>query len=493
MNDFATMAASLRGSEPRVLSGDATLSASALSAFEKSLAEALDAHGLRRIASRLDNGPAWLALDLAIRRLGGVHIPLPTFFSAGQVTHALRSSGAEAVVTAAGESTPIGAAASDRVRLADGLVAWRLHSDRPTLPHGTACITYTSGTTGQAKGVCLDAASLLTVAGSLVEASRPLSPRRHLCLMPLSTLLENVSGLYAALLSDAQIAVPPLAEIGYTGSAGLDVPRLLACLHRYQPESAILLPQLLLALVSAAEQGHKLPASLRFLAVGGGRVGPRLLARAAALGLPVYEGYGLTECASVVCLNRPGALRPGSVGRALPHATVTVVDGELHVGGVRCLGYLGEEGPPPGPIATGDLGHIDDDGFVHVTGRSKNVFITAFGRNVSPEWVESELLQHPAFAQAVVWGEARPHNVAVVTPRRAGASVADLRAALDEVNAGLPDYARVSDLVLADAPFSAADGLLTSNGRPRREAILNRYADAIARRYEPSLADETSA
>ena len=65
--------------------------------------------------------------------------------------------------------------------------------------------------------------------------------------MPLSTLLENVSGLYAALLSEAEIAVPPLAEIGYTGAAGLDVPKLLACLHRYQPESAILLPQLLLA------------------------------------------------------------------------------------------------------------------------------------------------------------------------------------------------------------------------------------------------------
>ena len=493
MNDFATMAASLRGSEARILSGEATLSASALSELERRVAGALDDSGLRRIASRLDNGPAWLALDLAIRRMGGVHVPLPTFFSAGQVTHALRSSGAECVVTAAGENMPIGAAAQDRVALGDGLVAWRLHSDRPVLPEGTACITYTSGTTGQAKGVCLDAASLLTVAGSLVEASRPLSPRRHLCLMPLSTLLENVSGLYAALLSEAQIAVPPLAEIGYTGAAGLDVPRLLACLHRYQPESAILLPQLLLALVSAAEQGHALPASLRFLAVGGGRVGPRLLARAAALGLPVYEGYGLTECASVVCLNRPGALRPGSVGRPLPHATVTVVDGELRVGGVRCLGYLGEDGPPPGPIATGDLGHVDDDGFVHVTGRSKNVFITAFGRNVSPEWVESELLQHPAFAQAVVWGEARPHNVAVVYPRRAGLSVDALRAALDEVNAGLPDYARVADVVVADAPFSAADGLLTANGRPRRDAILHRYADAIARRYEPSLADETSA
>lgn len=493
MSGFADLAAGLHRRATRIESGGLLLSGDQLSAREQRLAQALDALGLRRVASRLDNGPGWLALDLAIRRLGGVHVPLPTFFSSAQVTHALRSSGADAVVTAAGDSMPIGAAAPDRLALDEGLVAWRLRSDRPALPEGTACITYTSGTTGQAKGVCLDAPGLLTVAQSLVEASRPLSPRRHLCLMPLSTLLENVSGVYAALLSDARIAVPPLAEIGYTGAAGLDVPRLLACLHRYQPESAILLPQLLLALVSAAEQGHKLPASLRFLAVGGGRVGTGLLARAAALGLPVYEGYGLTECASVVSLNRPGALRPGSVGRALPHAKVSAVDGELFVDGVRCLGYLGEAGPPPGPIATGDLGHIDDDGFVHVTGRAKNVFITSFGRNVSPEWVESELLQHPAFAQAVVWGEARPHNVAVVWPRQPGIRADALRAALDEVNAGLPDYARVADVVLANAPFTAADGLLTANGRPRRDAILRRYADDIARHYSLSLANENAA
>ena len=165
MKDFATMAASLQGSEVRIVSGQATLGAGALSDFEKRIATRLDANGLRRIASRLDNGPEWLALDLAIRRLGGVHVPLPTFFSAGQVTHALRSSGAQAVVTAEGDSTPIGAAARDRIALGDGLVAWRLPSDLPALPEGTACITYTSGTTGQAKGVCLDATSLLAQAG----------------------------------------------------------------------------------------------------------------------------------------------------------------------------------------------------------------------------------------------------------------------------------------------------------------------------------------
>lgn len=77
-----------------------------------------------------------------------------------------------------------------------------------------------------------------------------------------------------------------------------------------------------------------------------------------------------------------------------------IVDGEIQVDGARALGYLGAEPLPDGPIRTGDLGHVDADGFVHVTGRRKNVFITAFGRNVSPEWVESELLSHPDLAQA---------------------------------------------------------------------------------------------
>jgi long-subunit acyl-CoA synthetase (AMP-forming) len=202
----------------------------------------------------------------------------------------------------------------------------------------------------------------------------------------------------------------------------------------------------------------------------------------------VYEGYGLTECASVVCLNRPGALRPGSVGRPLAHARVFAAanaegQDELFVEGVRCLAYLDGSGPPPGPIATGDLGRIDDDGFVHLLGRRTHMFITAYGRNVSPEWVESELLQHPLFAQAMVCGEARPHNLAVLWPRRADADERSIRAALAEVNRGLPDYAQIGDYVRADAPFAADNGLLTGNGRLRRDAIAQRYADAVAARY----------
>ncbi|WP_295914527.1 AMP-binding protein [uncultured Xanthomonas sp.] len=478
----ADLLAGLRGDDARVLYADGALRERDLLERAQRLADALQGHGVHCVASRLDNGPEWLLLDLAIRLNGGVHVPLPTFFSPAQVQYALASSGAQGLIAAPGPA--LADLDGEALRLPEpGLAGRRLTQAPVALPAGTGCITYTSGTTGQPKGVCLSADALLQVAGSLADAASALAPRRHLCLMPLSTLLENVGGLYAPLLSGAQIALPSLAEIGYSGAAGLDIPTLIACLHRYQPHSVILVPQLLLGLVMAAERGVPLPASLRYLAVGGGRVGPGLLRRAAALQLPVFEGYGLTECASVVALNRPEAQRLGSVGRPLPHARVQVVDGELQVEGVRCLGYLGAPGPAPGPIATGDLGHVDADGFVHITGRRKHVFITAFGRNVSPEWVESELLQHPLIAQAVVCGEARAHNLAVLWPRRAGEDDAALRGALAEVNAGLPDYARVAGFVRAAAPFSAADGLLTGNGRPRRDAILQRYADAVAQRY----------
>lgn len=451
-----------------------------LSRIERAVA-VLQQLQLQRVASRLDNGLDWLVLDLALRCIGGVHVPLPTFFSPEQVRHALASSGAQAVFIASGSVAPVSTRSTGRE--IDGLdlaSCWLLDEADPTpLPEGTACITYTSGTTGRPKGVCLDAQTLLQVAASLAEAAEPITPRRHLCLMPLSTLLENVAGLYAALLANAQIALPSLAEIGYTGASGLDVPTLIRCLHRYQPESIILVPQLLTALVMAAEAGVALPGSLRYIAVGGGRVAPHMLARAAALGLPVFEGYGLTECASVVCLNRPQANRAGSVGRPLAHVRLEVVDGELVVHGPRALGYLGDDGLPPGPIHTGDLGHIDAEGYVHVTGRRRNVFITAFGRNVSPEWVESEVLAHPQFAQVLVWGEAQADNIALIVPRGAGVGEAHVQHALAQVNAGLPDYARIARYLPVQTPFSAGDGLLTANGRPRRDAILARYQTEI--------------
>ena len=144
----------------------------------------------------------------------------------------------------------------------------------------------------------------------------------------------------------------------------------------------------------------------------------------------------------MIALNLPGANRVGAVGQPLGHATVSIVDGEITVAGGTMLGYLGEP-PRRGPLATGDLGAIDAQGFLHVQGRRKNCFITAFGRNINPEWPESELQAEFPIAHALVFGEALPSNCALIVTR--GTQPDDqIQAAVDRVNDRLPDYARIA-------------------------------------------------
>jgi long-subunit acyl-CoA synthetase (AMP-forming) len=200
----------------------------------------------------------------------------------------------------------------------------------------------------------------------------------------------------------------------------------------------------------------------------------------------------LSEGASVQTLNLPGADRPGSVGRVLPHARVRLADdGELLVGGALFAGYLGDAEAPPLWWPTGDLGRIDDEGYVHVLGRKKHVLITAFGRNVSPEWVETALRGEPAVAQAVVFGDGEPALSAVLWPLHGAEPDAALEAAVDAANQTLPDYARVRRWVRARAEFSALTGMATANGRPQRAAIWQCHADALAA-HEPGSSTVSS-
>jgi long-subunit acyl-CoA synthetase (AMP-forming) len=230
------------------------------------------------------------------------------------------------------------------------------------------------------------------------------------------------------------------------------------------------------------------PASLKFIAVGGASVSPALLARAVAAGLPVYEGYGLSECGSVVCLNAPHARRAGSVGRPLPHVKVRLAaDGEIRVSGASMLGYLGDAPCDPlDELATGDLGEVDEDGYFYVRGRLRNIFITSLGRNVAPEWVEREITQRLPRSQVLVFGEARPYPVALVSSAEADAVAIDR--VVDAANAQLPDYARVRRWARVPEPFTHANGELTSNGRLRRPTILSRHRSLIDALYHEELA-----
>jgi long-subunit acyl-CoA synthetase (AMP-forming) len=176
----------------------------------------------------------------------------------------------------------------------------------------------------------------------------------------------------------------------------------------------------------------------------------------------------------VVSLNLPGQCRAGSVGRALPHAKVELRDGEIFVYGQTMLGYLGGV-RHSGGLATGDLGTLGDGGYLYVDGRKKNGFITAFGRNVSPEWIESELQTEIAIAHALVFGEGLAQNVALVVPRGEAGDV-QVDQAIAAVNARLPDYARVGAWRLIPLHEFSAAACLTDNGRPRRAQVTHRFA-----------------
>jgi long-subunit acyl-CoA synthetase (AMP-forming) len=232
---------------------------------------------------------------------------------------------------------------------------------------------------------------------------------------------------------------------------------------------------------------QRAPTSLKLVALGGAAVGAPLVAAAQSLGIPACEGYGLSEGCSVQTLNLPGAQRPGSVGRVLPHARMRVAaDGELEIAGSLFSGYLGDPTPVPLWWPTGDLGRIDNDGFVHVRGRKKNVLITGFGRNVSPEWIETALRSHPAVLQAVVLGDGEPALSAVLWPVSPVIDDAVLQAAVDSANATLPDYARIGRWTRGRATFGPSTGLATANGRPQRDAIAALHADALDLRIASS-------
>ncbi len=471
-----TFMATLRahGQRPALVEAERQLSYAQLLLETQARAEQLHQLGAQRLGLALDNGVEWVLWDLAALMAGVVCIPLPGFFSAEQQRHVLDNAGVDSLIS----DQSAAFAALGFMPVSPGVLQ-RPQSQVTALPVGTLKITYTSGTTGQPKGVCLDAALQLRVAQSLWQASAPCKVERHLCVLPLATLLENIAGIYAPLLAGATIELVPLAEVGLKGASQFDLPSFLRCLNRVQPHSLILLPQLLLALVTAAERGLPIPDSLRFVAVGGGRVSAQLLARADALGLPIYEGYGLSECASVVCLNTPQQRKVGTVGTPLPHVQVRLaVDGEVLVKGARMRGYLGEPALTDEWLATGDLGHFDG-AYLVLHGRKKHQFITAFGRNVNPEWVESELVQQLPIAQAWLYGEALPANVAVLVPRFSSVSDAELAAAVEQVNQTLPDYARVHHWLRGEQAFTDDNGLATSNGRLRRVALLEHYQSAI--------------
>ena len=439
-----------------------------------------------------DNSLEWIAIDLATQEIGVTLVPLPSFFTPNQWLHAIKSSGMQAIFCSQEDAVrDLGFIFQNdyagELKLFESMSVLSSIVDQPNLLE-VQKITYTSGTTSEPKGVCLSTDQQWSVAQSLKQALRSLDIKRHLNVLPLSVLLENIAGVYTSLSCGAENVCLPLSEVGLHGSSNFDANACMKAIEKYQAESIILLPQMLQAIVACSTKQDPRLKSLKFVAVGGGKTPVALIKTAKSMGIPVYEGYGLSECASVLALNTPDNEKIGSVGKVLANRSIRASkDGEIEVKKDHLPHYLEKSEAPSDThsewLATGDLGHLDDDGFLYLDGRKNNVLITSFGRNISPEWPESLLLGSGLFKQAMVIGDEQAQLSALLVTVKDDVSDEAIQLAITSVNQVLPDYARIGPWMLADEPFTPINGLATANGRLKRDLIKEKFSHQIELLY----------
>lgn len=441
----------------------------------------LKQHNISRVAIKLDNSTDWVISDLACQVNDCVCVPVPLFFSKEQVEHLLQSAAIELLISSTVESEKY-------IKVGNTIWNFLPQASNAEIPVGTTKITFTSGSTGTPKGVCLSTSSQLTVADSLYQAIG-LREVRHLSLLPLSLLLENIAGTYAPLLSGGTVYLHSAKQRGFSGSQLVHPERMLELISLTQPQTLIVVPELLQLLVVSCQRGWNPPASLRFIAVGGANVDAKLLLKSHELGLPVYQGYGLSECCSVVALNTESTLHHNTVGKPLAHNNVTIEAGEIVVKGSHFLGYLNQpETFYPKQVNTGDLGKFENNELI-VNGRSKNLLITSMGRNISPEWIEARLLACGLFQQAIVVGDSKPHCGALLVPLSASISREQTTQAISQINLTLPDYAHIVTWTNI-APLTIENGLLTATGKPKRAAIASKFNTLIHSLYSNCVIEE---
>ena len=462
-----TALASDEPSRPAMVRDQQQLSYSELWQEVQALTSSMMQLSPRCVAVDIREPMAWLVSDLALGMASYPSIPLPGFFTAEQQQHAMRAAGAGWLISDVLRSD-VSLSTAFYVRQTR-LWVYELPYSPVDLHQGTAKITFTSGTTAEPKGVCLSQAAMETVAHSLHQALGAEVAAHHASIMPLSILLENIAGFYTTLLAG-----------GCYHAQGDNRLPLAAFLASSQATSCILVPQLLRQLIHQLQQHPLSLPHLRYVAVGGAAVLPDLLEQAAQIGLPVYQGYGLSESASVTCINTPHDNEVGSVGKPLAHVKLEVAeDNELWLHEPLFLGYVGEPAAP-GRYATGDSVRMDASGHLYIIGRKKHVLITANGRNISPEWPESVLLAHPEIAQAVVVGDAQPHLAALIVST---ASDEAINQAVQVANQTLPDYACIKQWMRIQ-PLSIENQCLTGTGRVRRAQTHQYYRDSITSLFE---------
>jgi long-chain acyl-CoA synthetase len=457
-----------------------------------------------RVALLCENRPEWVVSLFGALAAGATVVPLDTKLGTAEIAVLLGHARPHTVLASTAQraraieaARAAGLAADAVLVVDDGAFAREDTLDERALtvthcPDETALIVYTSGTTGQPKGVAITFGNLMHQVKAVDAAIGAQGRERFLSVLPLCHLYELICGLLVPLTRGATISYPGgetllpselsriMRERKITSIVG--VPLLYRALSRgigaelkraSRPARALVATIGAIASLIPFEKIKRalhrpilksFGGALHQLYAGGAPLDPEVARGFERMGLRIFQGYGLSETSPVIATCTPSAYRLGSVGRPLPGVEVRIAAGEIQTRGPNVMaGYVDRPDltaqvmTDDGWLRTGDLGRLDDDGYLYVTGRAKDVIVLGGGKKVYPDEVELLLADHPAFAEVCVLGVPTRHGheevCAVVVPAPANANEVDPEQEIARMLAGVAAFKRPTRVLVRREPI----------------------------------------
>jgi len=460
----------------------------------------------------MGNVPEWPITDIGTIIAGGIGVGLYPTSSAEQIAYIINHSDAEFVLVDSSEQLqkvlgvreqlskvrhiivldPEAAAASDVISYCDFVARGQAEHERlaPLLkeraegakPDDIAIMVYTSGTTGPPKGACLSHRYIVNSVESLRQTIPIYDTDVSFSYLPFCHVAERISGLYNRLYAGA--AAYFVDDLTRLGEYMLEVkPTVFASLPRF-------FEKIHARIVSDGSTNVRnyFGGRVRLLTSGGAPLPFEVAEFFAAAGLPILQAYGLTENVCVA-FNRPDNYKFGTVGPPMPGCEVRIApDNEILVRSEMMFsGYY--KAPEEtarmfadGWLLTGDLGEIDDDGFLRIIGRKKELIVTSTGKKISPTLLENMLKEHHVVSQAMVYGEGRSYLVALIV-LTGPAERETVQAIVDNVNRRVSSTESIKRFAILDRDFEIARDEITPTGKLKRDVITNRFRDVIDELY----------
>ena len=517
-------------------------------------ATVLAKHGVAqgdRVAVLIPTSLEHTVVDLAVLSLGGIVVPVYDTDSYDQIRWIIEDADPVVFVTAEAMQVSVVTAKASLDHRCEILVAHELADRYTTEPAGElaevtsntgdgACIVYTSGTTGRAKGCLLTHGNITSAIDAAHKALPELfsAKERTVLFLPLAHVFARVVqyGCLAygvemgysspvSMIDDVQlmrptwlVAVPRVLEKVYSSARAkttgvrtriFDVAATVARAHAKGVEEdrarAVLEPaHWVLDKIVYRHVRAALGGSVRHVVSGGAALDADLNRFFTGCGIMVLEGYGLTETTAAHTVNTPQQRRAGSVGRVIGDSAVRVRQGELQLRGANVFGgyWRNEEATAAafddGWLRTGDLGDVDAAGFVRVTGRIKELIVTAGGKNVQPGGLEEIVVRSSAVLQCVVVGDGEPFigalvvldpawvvtralalDVAVDAVAAHASTIAVVQQAVDAANEGVSRAESIRSWRIVPTEMSIANGMLTPTLKTKRQAVAAYYATVL--------------